>query len=89
MAKIAQLCEKNALKLQFYCVKVCEECVKLSPMKLEPDYIIRVQTFLGDLKKSPIGDFRRPYFFKKETKRRLKKETFGRMRSYQNIPVYT
>ena len=44
------------------------------PVKTLP----RVQTFLGDPKKSPIGDFRRPYFFKKETKRRLKKETFGK-----------
>ena len=51
--------------------------------------LFRVQTFLGDPKKSPIGDFRRPHFFKKETKRRLKKETFGRMRRYRNIPVYT
>ena len=40
----------------------------------------RVQTFWGDPKKSPIGDFRRPYFIKKVTKRRLKKESFGRLR---------
>ena len=43
----------------------------------------RVRTFLGDPSKSPIGDFRRPYFEKKETKRRLsghKKETFMHLR---------
>ena len=48
----------------------------------------RVRTFLGDPSKSPIGDFRRPYFEKKETKRRLsghKKETFMHLRSVTMI----
>ena len=55
----------------------CDQCEyrfteKTSLMR----HIHRVQTFLGDPKKSPIGDFRRPYFFKKETKSGLKKETW-------------
>ena len=33
--------------------------------------IFRVRTFVGDPKKSPKGDFRRPILEKKETKRRL------------------
>ena len=48
-----------------------------------PDSWLRVRTFLGDPSKSPIGDFRRPYFERKETKRRLsghKKETFIHLR---------
>ena len=35
---------------------------------------VRVQTFLGDLKKSLMGDVRRPYLFKKETNKRLKRD---------------
>ena len=35
---------------------------------------VRVQTFLGDLKKSLMGEVRRSYFFKKEIKRKLKRD---------------